>query len=138
MNDAGEIAVLFFLYGGGFAAALVSMLLATRQRQRVRQVLRYSFVAVLFLVGQAGCWHIATGIGRATGGSGGLAAVKPYTYAVLRAVPRVDRGEYVNIGIVLYCQAYEFLRAAIAVDDIRLRALDHDVPLEIFGSGATS
>jgi hypothetical protein len=70
MNDAGEIAVLFFLYGGGFAAALVSMLLATRQRQRVRQVLRYSFVAVLFLVGQAGCWHIATGIGRATGGSG--------------------------------------------------------------------
>ena len=62
--------------------------------------------------------------------------MKPYTYAVLRAVPRVDRGEYVNIGIVLYCQAYEFLRAAIAVDDVRLRALDTSVDLDAVRTAA--
>jgi hypothetical protein len=51
------------------------------------------------------------------------AARHPYQYAVLKAVPRVDRGETINIGIVLYCQALDFLAAAVAVDDDRLRAL---------------
>jgi hypothetical protein len=65
-----------------------------------------------------------------------MAAVKPYSYAVLRAVPRVDRGEFVNIGIVLYCQAYDFLRAAVAVDDVRLRALANDVDLDAVRTAA--
>lgn len=54
----------------------------------------------------------------------------PFVYAVLRAVPRVDRGEFVNVGVVLYCQSLEFLHAAVAVDEVRLRALDHEVDLE--------
>ncbi len=54
----------------------------------------------------------------------------PFQYAVLRAVPRVDRGEFVNVGIVLYCQPVEFLRASVAVDDVRLRALDGAVDLD--------
>ena len=62
--------------------------------------------------------------------------MKPYSYAVLRAVPRVDRGEYVNIGIVLYCQAYDFLRAAVAVDDVRLRALASNVDLDAVRTAA--
>lgn len=53
-----------------------------------------------------------------------------FTYAVLRAVPRVDRGEFINVGIVMYCQELDFLHAAVAVDDVRLRALAHDVDLE--------
>jgi hypothetical protein len=50
-----------------------------------------------------------------------------FQYAVLRAVPRVDRGEFINVGVILYCQAMDFLRAAVTVDDVRLRALAADV-----------
>lgn len=50
-----------------------------------------------------------------------------FQYAVLRAVPRVDRGEFVNVGVILYCQQLDYLRAAVAVDDVRLRALAEDV-----------
>ena len=50
-----------------------------------------------------------------------------FQYAVLRAVPRIDRGEFVNIGVILYCQAMDFLRAAVTIDDVRLRALAADV-----------
>jgi hypothetical protein len=51
----------------------------------------------------------------------------PFQYAVLRAVPRVDRGEFVNIGVIVYCQSRDFLRADIDVDADRLRALAPDV-----------
>jgi len=50
-----------------------------------------------------------------------------FQYAVLRAVPRIDRGEFVNVGVILYCQAMDFLRAAVTIDDVRLRALAADV-----------
>ena len=48
----------------------------------------------------------------------------PYQYVVLRCVPRVDREEFVNVGVVLYCQATDFLQAAWNVDRERLVALD--------------
>jgi len=47
-----------------------------------------------------------------------------FEYAVLRAVPRVDRGECINVGVVLYCQARDFLGAAVHLDERRLLALD--------------
>jgi hypothetical protein len=47
----------------------------------------------------------------------------PYQYVVLRCVPRVDREEFVNVGVVAYCQAEEFLDAACAVDEVRIGAL---------------
>ena len=50
-----------------------------------------------------------------------------FEYALLRAVPRVERGECVNVGVVLYCQSLRFLATAVHVDDDRLRALDRDV-----------
>ena len=46
---------------------------------------------------------------------------RPYQYVVLRCVPRVDREEFVNVGVVLYCQAADFLAAACHVDEDRLR-----------------
>ncbi|MDQ3709035.1 MAG: DUF3037 domain-containing protein [Actinomycetota bacterium] len=49
---------------------------------------------------------------------------QPFEYAVLRAVPRVDRGEFVNVGVMLYCQASDFLAARSQVDPGRMRALD--------------
>ncbi|MFW6599585.1 DUF3037 domain-containing protein [Propionibacteriaceae bacterium Y2011] len=48
----------------------------------------------------------------------------PFQYALLRAVPRVDRGEQVNVGLVLYCQQAEFLDCLVRVRADRLRALD--------------
>lgn len=47
----------------------------------------------------------------------------PYQYVVLRCVPRVDREEFVNVGVVLYCQAADHLAAAWYVDRGRLTAL---------------
>ena len=48
----------------------------------------------------------------------------PFEYALLRVVPRVERGEFVNAGVVLYCQEKRFLEAAIDLDPERLRVLD--------------
>jgi hypothetical protein len=50
--------------------------------------------------------------------------VATYEWAVLRVVPRVDRGEYVNVGVVVYCQALDFLRAGLTTDLSRALALD--------------
>jgi hypothetical protein len=53
----------------------------------------------------------------------------PYSYAVLRAVPRVERGEFVNVGVIIYCQELDYLRAAAAVDAERIRSLDPDADI---------
>ena len=55
---------------------------------------------------------------------------QPFEYAVLRAAPRVQRGEFVNVGVLLYCRSTGFLRAAWDVDPDRLRALDPDVDVD--------
>ena len=47
-----------------------------------------------------------------------------YQYVVLRCVPRPDREEFVNVGVVLYCEAEGFLDVAGQVDEERLRGLD--------------
>ena len=54
---------------------------------------------------------------------------QPFEYAVLRAIPRADRGEFVNVGVMLYCQARDFLAALTHVDADRLRALDAAVDI---------
>jgi hypothetical protein len=56
--------------------------------------------------------------------------VKPYQYVVMRGVPRVEREEFVNIGVVLYSQAEEFLDVGWHVEPTRLRALDPDVDID--------
>jgi len=48
----------------------------------------------------------------------------PYQYVVLRCVPRVDREEFLNVGVVLYCQERKFLGASWHCDADRLRSLD--------------
>lgn len=53
-----------------------------------------------------------------------MRAIDVYDYAVVRVVPRVEREEFVNVGVILSCQQSGFLRAEIAVDPARLRALD--------------
>ncbi|MEO5857803.1 MAG: DUF3037 domain-containing protein [Pyrinomonadaceae bacterium] len=43
-----------------------------------------------------------------------------YEYAVIRVLPRVDREEFINVGVIVYCQSEEFLRAEYSVDEDRL------------------
>jgi hypothetical protein len=52
-----------------------------------------------------------------------------YDYAVVRVVPRVDRGEQINVGIVLSCPETDFLDARIEVDDGLLKAVDPAIDL---------
>lgn len=47
-----------------------------------------------------------------------------YDYAVVRVVPRVERGEFVNAGVIVSCQASGLLVAGIELDEARARALD--------------
>jgi hypothetical protein len=53
-----------------------------------------------------------------------------YQYVVLRCVPRPDREEFVNVGVVLYCQATDFLDVAWLCDRDRLAALDQGLDPE--------
>jgi DUF3037 family protein len=57
---------------------------------------------------------------------------KPHTYdyAIVRVVPRVDRGEFVNAGVILSCAAAGFLRAFVELDEDRVRALDPSADLD--------
>ena len=53
-----------------------------------------------------------------------MPAEHTYDYAIIRVVPRVERGECVNVGVILSCPATDFLEARIAVTPARLLALD--------------
>jgi len=46
-----------------------------------------------------------------------------FEYAVIRVVPRVEREEFLNVGVILLCVPQKFLRCRIDVDDVRLRTL---------------
>lgn len=50
-----------------------------------------------------------------------------YQYVVLRCVPRPDREEFLNVGVVVYCQAADLLAVSWRLDPERLRALDPGV-----------
>ena len=53
-----------------------------------------------------------------------------YDYAIVRVVPRVERGEFVNAGIILSCDVERILLAAIELDERRVLALDPGADLE--------
>ncbi|MCW2780615.1 MAG: hypothetical protein JWR35_1064 [Marmoricola sp.] len=53
-----------------------------------------------------------------------------FQYIALRCVPRVEREEFINVGVVLYCQEEKFLRSASQVDPARLKALDPNVDVD--------
>ena len=54
----------------------------------------------------------------------GVTSAEPYEYALIRVVPRVERGEAMNAGVILYCQQHRYLGCRILLDEDRLRALD--------------
>jgi len=52
-----------------------------------------------------------------------------YDYAIVRVVPRVERAEFVNAGVILFCRTRRFLGARIALDAARLAALAPQVDI---------
>ena len=59
-----------------------------------------------------------------------MAQPSSYDYAVVRVVPRVERGEFVNAGVIVKCAARGFLQARIELDEARVRALDPAADLD--------
>ncbi|MFC5752824.1 DUF3037 domain-containing protein [Actinomadura rugatobispora] len=55
---------------------------------------------------------------------------KIFEYAALRVVPRVERGEAMNVGVLVYCQGLDFLGCRSYLDEPRLRALDASLDLD--------
>lgn len=53
-----------------------------------------------------------------------------YEYAVIRLVPRVERGEYINIGVVLYCKSLKTIDFVFQINKLRILALFPEVDLE--------
>jgi hypothetical protein len=51
-------------------------------------------------------------------------APSPFAYLILRVVPSVERGERVNVGVILFCRQLGFLHARVGLDHVRLSALD--------------
>jgi hypothetical protein len=54
-----------------------------------------------------------------------------YDYAIVRVVPRVERGEFVNAGVILSCDVERFLQSCIDLDEQALLALDSQADLEL-------
>lgn len=57
-------------------------------------------------------------------------ASDPFQYAVLRLVPRIERDEFVNVGVIVFCRTRGFLRARVALDPRRVEALAPGFDLE--------
>ena len=58
-----------------------------------------------------------------------------YDYAIIRVVPRVERGEQINVGVILSCADSDFIDARIDVDPARLLALAPDIDLDAVREG---
>lgn len=53
-----------------------------------------------------------------------------YEYAVIRVVPAVEREEFVNVGVILFCKQQKFIQVLFKLDEAKLRAFSSDLDLE--------
>ena len=67
-----------------------------------------------------------------------MRALRTYDYAVVRVVPRVERGEFLNAGIILSCDVERILLANIELDEGALLAIDPHVDMELVRSALAS
>jgi hypothetical protein len=58
-------------------------------------------------------------------------APETYDYAIIRVVPRVEREEFINVGVIVSCHATAFIAARIELDEARLQSLDAGVDLAL-------
>jgi hypothetical protein len=54
-----------------------------------------------------------------------------YDYAVIRLMPRIERGEVINVGVILNCPALDFLDMRFEVNEARVRMLDADIDIDV-------
>ena len=57
-------------------------------------------------------------------------ALDHYDYAVIRVVPRVEREEFINVGVILSCEASRYLEARVELEESRVLALAPDLDVE--------
>jgi hypothetical protein len=53
-----------------------------------------------------------------------------YDYAIVRVVPHVERGEFVNAGVIVACASKGYLKAEVELDEVRVRAIDPAADIE--------
>lgn len=53
-----------------------------------------------------------------------------FEYAIIRVVPCVERQEFLNVGVIVYCRAQGFLRTRFALNEARLRAFSANLNLD--------
>lgn len=61
-----------------------------------------------------------------------------YEYAVIRVVPRVEREEFLNIGIILFCKRAKFIKVLYHINDAKIQALSSDFDIEQLHCNLTS
>jgi hypothetical protein len=61
-----------------------------------------------------------------------------YDYAIIRVVPKVEREEFVNVGVIVSCPEEKFLEARIELDEQRLAALDSTIDMETLKANLTT
>src|SRR5258705_7409104 len=62
--------------------------------------------------------------------SGSPAGEAWYSYSIVRVVPRVERGEFINVGVIMFVRTLGFLETRLDLDEARLRALWPGLDLE--------
>lgn len=60
-----------------------------------------------------------------------MPALSSFDYAILRVVPRVEREEFLNAGVILFCLERDFLQARVELNEARLRALWPEADAEL-------
>jgi hypothetical protein len=59
-----------------------------------------------------------------------MPAQHSFEYAVIRVVPKVEREEFMNVGVIVYCQSLSFLDALFTMDETRLHALSPSMEMD--------
>ena len=67
-----------------------------------------------------------------------MTAPEVFEYALIRVVPRVERGEAINAGVIVYSQAYRYLCARIELNEPRLLAVDPAADLDAVRAGLSA
>lgn len=60
-----------------------------------------------------------------------MPAPSSFDYAIVRVLPRVERGEFINAGVILFCLTHRFLSAKVELDEQRLLALEPAVDVAL-------
>jgi len=53
-----------------------------------------------------------------------------FEYAVIRVVPRVEREEFLNVGVIVYCAKQKFLKSIFVLDEVKLKAFAKDIDVQ--------